>query len=128
MKKALWNEVVAIAVMGVPIAILTNIATSIIYPIDPVSTAFIMFLISIFTLMETLIIEPHALDPEVATREKVKSTFIFISTAALWEYQALSYATSQPALAGSLLELVVNTVLLILIDVLVLLAIFRGKL
>ena len=117
MKTKTKEEAARIFAMAIPIVLLTCITAQFIQPTDLPSTVFMLFLMSIYTLLETML---------VLGRIKRRDPYflIFVSVAALWMYQIL-WLVEQALMPGGLsiigfseffINTVMCTVLLIVFD------------
>ena len=121
MKKKVLNEETRIVMMAIPIVMLTYLSTLFIHPTDLPSTAFLLFLMSIYTLLET--------QGLLKRRDQRRDPFflVSISVVALWMYQTLCFVkeASMPGglTMGFLSEFFINTllctVLLVIFDAVV---------
>jgi len=128
MKKKVLNEAARIVAMAIPIVILTCISAFVIHPSDLLSTAFLLFLMSIYTLLETTF---------VLGRLKLRDPYflVFISVVALWMYQTLCLVeqASMPGgltmdfLSGFFINTLLCTVLLVIFDAVVLFVVFEAS-
>jgi len=127
MKKKVLNEAARIVAMAIPIVILTCISAFVIHPSDLLSTAFLLFLMSIYTLLETTF---------VLGRLKLRDPYflVFISVVALWMYQTLCLVeqASMPGgltmdFSGFFINTLLCTVLLVIFDAVVLFVVFEAS-
>ena len=128
MKKKVLNEAARIVAMVIPIVMLTYLSTLFIQPTDLPSTAFMLFLMSIYTLLETTF---------VIGRLKLRDPYflVFVSVAALWMYQTLCLVeqASMPGgltmdfLSGFFINTLLCTVLLVIFDAVVLFVVFEAS-
>ena len=127
MKKKVLNEAARIVAMAIPIVILTCISAFVIHPSDLLSTAFLLFLMSIYTLLETTF---------VLGRLKLRDPYflVFISVVALWMYQTLCLVeqASMPGgltmdFSGFFINTLLCTVLLVIFDAVVLFVVFEAR-
>jgi len=128
MKKKVLNEIARIVAMAIPIVMLTYLSTLFIHPTDLPSTAFLLFLMSIYTLLETTF---------VLGRLKLRDPYflVFISVVALWMYQTLCLVeqASMPGsltmdfLSGFFINTLLCTVLLVIFDAVVLFVVFEAR-
>ena len=127
MKKVL-NEAARIVMMAIPIVILTCISAFVIHPSDPLSTAFLLFLMSIYTLLETTFVQGPL-------KRRDPFFLVFISVVALWMYQTLCLVkeASMPGgltmgfLSGFFINTLLCTVLLVIFDAVVLFVVFEAS-
>ena len=113
--------------MAIPIVILTCISAFVIHPSDLLSTAFLLFLMSIYTLLETTF---------VLGRLKLRDPYflVFISVVALWMYQTLCLVEQalMPGdfimdFSGFFINTLLCTALLIIFDAVVLFVVFEAS-
>ena len=127
MKKKVLNEIARIVAMAIPIVMLTYLSTLFIHPTDLPSTAFLLFLMSIYTLLETTF---------VLGRLKLRDPYflVFISVVALLMYQTLCLVeqASMPGgftmdFSGFFINTLLCTVLLVIFDAVVLFVVFEAR-
>ena len=113
--------------MAIPIVILTCISAFVIHPSDLLSTAFLLFLMSIYTLLETTF---------VLGRLKLRDPYflVFISVVALWMYQTLCLVERafMPGgftmdFSGFFINTLLCTVLLVIFDAVVLFVVVEAS-